>query len=416
MRLSSVSHIGIRGLALALSLSFVLAPPAAAATWDPWIPVAVHDEFTGEGDLGMPGGLAVLPPTSAVALYASYGGIFVRRTIDAGDSWLDPIQLSDKTAIYERELRQSFGIAARDSNVDVVWIEDPDVSTNTHIRYARSTNGGATFAPSVPIVPPVQGRPLDVSVARGPANTTAIAWTKRYRGHFTVRVKISTDGGTTFGPTIVLHRSGFARSAKVAVGDGVIYVAHVSRAADGTERLRVRRSLDMGVSWSAPDDLSRVLSDRFRGPFPGQPSIIAAGSRAYVGFSAPASDGTGRAAYRGTADRGNTWSARVKLATVESGSVVLSLGGGVLRVAYTRCREFDSDEFGSYCVWYGVKYREKVLGQSLSSAETLASVCCGPWAAGIGFAGKPLVLWNFPPDGSCCDVPEFGTYLATRQP
>lgn len=377
----------------AILLSLVLATQVAAATWTN-VEVAVRDDDSGEGAVGWSSGLVTVAPTTAIALYQVSSGIFLRRSTDSAATWGEPLQLSafsDPEMYYPPPGRAA--IAAKGSDVDVVWVEDWDVREDAHIRYSASHDGGASFSPAVPIISPVRGFPVEVAVARGPDDLLAVAWTRKYSGKYSVRVNISGDGGQTFGPASVLAKGDLLRDAKVAVGKGTIYVTYTARGSDGRYKLRVTRSVDAGASWRAPVTLSGNLgtADWY---FDGPPSITAAGSRAFVGFAGMV-NGNRRARYRGTTDRGATWSSAIDLSHRRSSSPVLALEDGVLHVAYVNC--FD----GGCGTTSRIKYRRKPAGSGLTSPESVGSPY-GPALSGIGYAGKVIILYTQPPDGSCC--------------
>jgi hypothetical protein len=344
-------------------------------------------------------------------MYADGAGIWVRRSTTSGVTWAAPVRLS----VFEEGAWASagaipgwMGISGAGATVDTVWIEDWHVKSDAHVRYAASTDGGASYQPAVTVASPASGRPIDVAVARGPKSVVAITWTKKDGRSHSVNVKVSRDGGKKFGRKSVVASSGVVRDAKVAVGDGVMYVTYVERRPDGNHRLRLTRSLDQGLSWSGPVTLSSRLVVPYSDwiPTPRPPTITAVGRHAYVGYTS-VTDGVEYARYRRTRDAGATWSKVVRLASRRSGSPVISVHDGVVRTAYNRC-------YNRSCNYSDIAYRERWPGQTWRSPERVMGPSdVWPWPSGVGFSGKAIVLWMLPQDGS---GGEFGTLAAIRTP
>jgi hypothetical protein len=369
---SSTARRRVLAIPVALLLSLLLASQAMAATWSTPIPL------TSSGSASS-GGLVALGSSTAVAVYVENSDFFnvpsailTRRSTNSGASWSSPSLLTSDGVFP--------AIAGRGANVDIVYNK-----SNGRVRYARSTNGGASFGSSIAISPAGRfaWRP---SVARGPNGRVAVVWEDVVSG--AVNVRVSKNGGASFGSAKVLTTAGGEMGTAVAIGKGVIYVAY----SVGSESLRVRRSRDSGATWSAAQVITNSMwLDGI--------SMTAAGSHAYVAFTGPNSGPNfSKVRYRRTTNKGASWSSQMDLgpANRTTYSPHLSLKGGVLRAAFVRCLpEWD------ICGSERVLYRQSSNGTSWTTSERVSTNSVwDAWDPSVGFAGRILVLYTGEgPDG-----------------
>jgi hypothetical protein len=350
-------------VAIALLLSLALASQALAAGWS--APMALTS--TGKGHGGAL--VTTLGSSTVVAVYTNKGRVVARRSTNGGSSWLSPVRLSDNG--------DSPAAAGRGSSVDVVW------SQGDRIRYARSTSSGASFSTPVALSP-TGVLVMDPSVGRGAGGLVVVSWLQVNRvpccdGMWTVMARVSTNGGSTFGPA---RNLGSGWQTVAAAGKGVAYVA-IDGFAGADLGLSIRRSLDGGASWSQrgfgwPDDM--IVRPRAM-------SITAAGKHAYVAYQVVGPDDSFDSwiGYRRTASKGDKWSAARNL-TPPGGpteiEAVISLKSGVVRAAFIR--------YGQ-----GIWYSQSLDGLTWSSAQE--AVTDGPREErpfGVGHAGRPIVGFN----------------------
>jgi len=351
-------------MAGAVLLSLLLAGQVLAATWG--TPVTLNSPGA---DYPYPGGLVTLGSSTAVVVYGEgYDPTtaYARRSTDSGSTWSSPLTLSSDVDWGPK-------IAGRGSKVDVVWTQDG------RLRYARSTDGGASFGPSVALSP-AAGTTIDPYVARGPGGQVAVVWQDWVSG--IVSLRVSADGGASFGPTRTLTTDPDVEPDGVAIGKGVIYVAY----SVGYEKLRVKRSTDSGASWSTP----QRITDKSQGS---GVSITAAGRKAYIAYTLPSSgDDWFKVSYRQTTDKGASWSPQRQLspASWTASNPHLALQGGVLRAAFERCTpEWD------ICVANRVFYQQSSNGIDWTTPERVSPRGEETMPAGVGFAGKILVLYGW---------------------
>jgi hypothetical protein len=380
---------------IALVLVLVLTSQALATTWAAKVRLTTTgDAFT---DLHS---LATLDSSHAVAIFQSGAYFWVRRTTDSGSTWKPRQKLSDGT----KEVWAS-AISGQGTSVDAVWSESDHPSNTSVLQYRRSTNSGSTFAPFVALDTGTEFDTASPDVARGPNGVVAVAWDDP--GTNLIRVRVSTNGGTSFAPVQTLGTSTSTADAPptVAVGNGAIYVAYFS---DDTH-VKLRRSLDGGATWKPA---TAVASDGSVYHYSEALSMTASGSHAYVAYTAANATQTWTR-YRRTTNKGSTWSAVMDLST--PGAYIselpqLYLANSVLRAAYEQCSD-------STCNHSAVMYESSSNGTSWSTPETASH--SGPkWAAtsGIGVAGKLIVLYVADNGGTSPYGPNDDLYTRTGTP
>jgi hypothetical protein len=361
---ASSASLGAMLIALVL-----VGPTAAAVTWGTPKQLSAAEWATAAG-LSTPSG------SVAVAVYTEGhdpSPVYVRRSADSGATWSAPLLLSNDSSWRP-------AIAGRGTRVDVVW------ARAGRVRYRSSADGGATFAPTTTLSPAGQFA-ANPQVARGPGGRVAVVWERGGTG--AVRVRVSTDGGTSFAPARTLTNASDLSPASVAIGKGVIYFAYAA----GSERIRVRRSLDAGASWSAPQRI-RDKADAFDGV-----RMTADGKHAYIAYTAPnTAPNWWKVRYRRTTDRGTSWSRQRDLspASWTASNPRISLQGGTVRAAFERCTpEWD------ICVDQRVFYRESSGGITWAPSQRASpSLLAEAMPGGVGFADKVLVLYSgYGPDG-----------------
>jgi hypothetical protein len=389
--------VGHRSLALAAAtlLALLLAGQTAAASWQPKV------RLTSSG-FGQAGGLVTLGSSTAVAIYeGTESRIYVRRTTNSGASWAPRQKLNASAALAGGWP----AIGGRGSKVDVVWNEVHDFFGDTgSLRYARSANGGASFGAALVLAPVSEG-PIVARVARGPNGLVAVVWYESASN--TIRARVSTNGGSSFGSarTLATIPQAWARMPVVAVGDGVVYAAYFI---DET-RIRVRRSLDGGASWKSA---TTVADNGSQHETIDALALTADGSLAYVGFTFENASGMG-VRYRRSTDKGASWAAPADLASPSTSPRFrprLSLRGGVVRAAFVRCTT-------PACGGAAVFYRQSTNGTSWSAAEKASHNATNwAWPAGVGFAGKVIVLYEAHNGGTSPYGPNVDVYVRAGSP
>jgi hypothetical protein len=177
--------------------------------------------------------------------------IFYIRSTTGGVSFGAPINLSNSAGSSVLS-----SIAASGSNVFVVWRED--ISGNNEILYRRSTDGGASFEPTINLSNNV-GSSLFASIAASGDNVYVV-WGDNSSG-LQILYRRSTDGGASFEPTVNLSNSlssGVNGASVAARGDNVYVVWH--EFTGGSNEIIDKRSIDGGASF---DVTATNLSNNF---------------------------------------------------------------------------------------------------------------------------------------------------------
>ncbi len=374
---------------LAVLLALVIASAATAVAWSPRV------RLTTSGN-GMAGGLVTLGASTAVAVYELGPDVFVKRSTNSGVNWGSKLRVSrlNKGGDYP-------DIDGRDNFVDVVWHED-DADNPTTVRYVRSTNSGASYGSSVELASLHKDDWTIPRVGRGANNVVAVAWFEGMSA--SIKVRVSTDGGVSFGAVQTLSgvTTTYDPLPAVAVGNGVIYVAYYT----DNDTVKVRRSVNDGASWLAATTIANNASI-----FPNLQAltITAVGSKAYVGFTVD--DGSHEwTRYRQTTNSGSSWAGQRDISppgTNPSIIPTLTLRGGVLYGAYSQC-------FDSACNNTKVMYRSRPSSGSWS-APAQASHAGADWAdpVGVGKTGRVIVLYTADNGGTSPYEPNSDVYVRT---
>jgi hypothetical protein len=367
----------------ALVVFMTAVTPTSAVTWDtgPFL-------VSGAGGASAWSASAAFPADTmghtrvGLAYREDVGGVFrvFYRNSSGGEEWDSPRQLSRSGAVAAS--RPSLAWAG--SKVDAVWVEWAADNTS-RVVYRRSLDGGLTWSKAVAL------SPLGTSVgfpkvARDGAGRVLVAYTNEMSGK--VWVRVSTDGGVTFGKRLRIGTTSsrpyqgdtaFDAFPTVATARGVLHIAFYRSA----NELVMRRSDDFGASWSS----RRTVTSAGDGYFP---HLVASGRTVLVGYAAR-STSSWYTAYRRSIDNGATWS-REKLITSKTGNAsgppVITAVAGIWTIAYEQCQS------GS-CGTSVVKTQTSWDGGAGFEGATKASHVgvTYAWPLGSAFAGNWVTLY-----------------------
>ena len=297
----------------------------------------------------------------AVAMY--------RRSTDGGATWEDPVEISRPEAFGATAL----ALESTGTTLDLV-IGEFDASDNFFLYYRTSSNEGVDWSEPMRLTP-LTGDAGKADVSRSGSRVT-VAWTDGATGR--VLVRVSTDGGATFG-----HRtevgvtsnqpySGFdSYDAWVAVADagGTINVAWKR----SDRILRTRRSTNAGESWRPVVTLSQTADNLYV-------TLMAAGDKVAIGYTS-AIEGHWRATLRRSTNEGRTWRAPVLVGGRDSWFPIFELRGGLLRAAYSRCTEMTNTQ----CLTEAAFLRlSQNFGTDWSASSQASRPAHGPYAFAVG--------------------------------
>jgi len=376
---------------LSLGLAILLTTGAAGLSW------TADRALTGSGGAyAYGGGLAVSSSSVAHAVYeqnvlGAYA-VYYRRSGDSGTTWGTPIRLSRPT-VGEAGVPS---VDAAGAAVDAVWVEGDHIlrGLDSVVMYRRSTDAGRTWKPAVRISP-VLGRAGLPRVLHAPGGHVLVTWTDQVSSK--VLLRISADGGTSFGRTITLGRTAshplrdralFEAYPTLAAGKGVLFAAFFS----GPHTLRLRRSTDGGAHWS------RAITVATNASADGV-SVAAAGSTVLVGYAAVKGRDTWTVLRRST-NKGIRWGA-AKALSAKSGAPsyapVITYRAGAFHAAFERCTT-------DACVSSAVYYRRSVSGTAWSKAVgSSVRKRSFDYPADVDVAGRLLILYD-DASGSAGDV------------
>lgn len=178
--------------------------------------------------------------------YASY-----RRSLDGGATWEPEMRLTDGAAAPVGHDHIIPAVAAAEGSVYVAWHEMRE--GGPEVRFRRSTDGGATWEPSIrlPVEIPNTASP-SVAASERDVHVVCCGRTQVYYVH-------SPDGGAHWERAIQISDSSVvAWVPTVAVGGRRVYVAWVDTR-DGNEEEYIRASADGGATFGPP---VRLTDDR----------------------------------------------------------------------------------------------------------------------------------------------------------
>jgi hypothetical protein len=243
---------GVLGFGLALFGVGASPAVAAAMVWSPPVNLA-----TGLVTMGVHAPEMVFDSDgNAIAVWSLYDGVdFIVQSGSSGDggaTWSTPVDLSAAGGdAYSPQISVDSS-----GTVFAIW-EFDDGIVESRVQTSSSTDGGATWS-----------TPVDLSAAGGVANSpqisvdssgTAIAIWIRFDGiNAFVQSRSSTDGGETWLTPVnnLSAAGGDAYSPQISVDSSGTVFAIWNRSVGGGSIPQSSSSVNGGVTWSTPVDLS----------------------------------------------------------------------------------------------------------------------------------------------------------------
>lgn len=187
--------------------------------------------------------------------------IFYRRSRDAGATW-DSERLIVSVGEDDTGRPQ---VASEGEAIHVVWSDNrdkhPPCYTMRHcpeVYYIRSTDGGETWGAQTRLTfdQPFSGRP-DIAVVSSRVLVSYDEDSDDNHSH-EQHVLRSADGGDTWEPSLRLSNApeDSQHSSLIASG-GVVHLAWHDRREPGKSEIYYRYSTDLGLTWSAEENLSQ---------------------------------------------------------------------------------------------------------------------------------------------------------------
>lgn len=210
-------------------------------------------------------------------IYVAYIGkageernVYLARLRPGEEKFSAPVQVNDiagDVAAHSEAPAQV--VAGPEGNVYVLWHKDTFQEgrrfPTSNLRFARSTDGGKTFAPAIFVNDDYAGPPTSHgfhSIAVAPDGTIYVAWLDGRDKAIAPAVMVarSTNGGQSFAPgVIVAHKiCPCCRTALTVDAQGTLYVVFRNVYPENLRDIAIARSQDGGQTFSAP---SRIHED-----------------------------------------------------------------------------------------------------------------------------------------------------------
>jgi hypothetical protein len=177
--------------------------------------------------------------------------VFYKRSSDDGSTWGQPVRLSleDGESTFPC-------IAASGSSVHVVWENEADGAPK--IKYSRSLDAGLSWENPVQIsMGPDTSRNASLSVD---GNNVRAVWTDNRDGTWEVYFRQSSDAGETWGSELRLTEdSAWSYNASLSASNDSLYLTWLDRRTKDSE-IFFQRSFDGGNTWSEAKQLTALLS------------------------------------------------------------------------------------------------------------------------------------------------------------
>ena len=300
---------------------FMFAQTAIGASWLPVRRVGGH--MAGTGAMAMAGSNTIGMAYTAIPW--PEGRVYFSRSSDGGATWQPGVPMSPVDVDAH-----DAALAGLANHFDVVWRQQ-DANGDHRVRYRHSADRGATWgAPKwlsqtgVGAFPP--------RVARDGNGRVAVVWVGAELGA-KLYVRVSVDGGVTWGPRRTLDESAsWSSYPNVAIGKGKVHVAF-----NDAGQVVYRRSGDNGGTWSAPVALVSSIESHHT------PAMAVTDHVLLVGYTRRNPSGRW-VAFRPSRDNGRHWEPQVTLASQaarDTWGLVLSVRSGTWRALFARC---DSDD------------------------------------------------------------------------
>ncbi len=151
--------------------------------------------------------------------------IVVARSNDHGLTWTQPVRAHADDWIYAGCPHAGPSIQVDAANrVHIAWWTGREGAAG--VFYARSVDGGRTFSPPVPLGVAKFSQPAHVQMALGRTGEVVVAWDDGTREVPQIVVRVSRDGGATFGtPERASVPSRAARFPVLALTDSTVTLA-----------------------------------------------------------------------------------------------------------------------------------------------------------------------------------------------
>jgi hypothetical protein len=162
--------------------------------------------------------------------------VVVARSPDGGATWAEPIRVHADDWVFDGcpHAGPSLQVDAA-GRVHVAWWTGKEGAAGVY--YARSDDGGRSFGAPLPLGTAEFSKPAHVQLALGEGGIVAAAWDDGTLRVPQVLLRVSRDGGATFGPAEPVSAAGRAATFPVlSAGGRQLTVAWSEQSAEAAER------------------------------------------------------------------------------------------------------------------------------------------------------------------------------------
>ncbi|MFD1714406.1 sialidase family protein [Amnibacterium flavum] len=263
-------------------------------------------------------------------------------------------------------------IAVAGSTATLAWIQSGTVSAST------TSDGGVTWG--APAAVSAVGSPTDLHATRSTTSSTlawsefdSVVWADSFH------TSVSMDGATWSSPAVVVP-AGLDLAHIVQSGSTVTVVYLFTDPGTSDESIRVVRSADNGITWSAPLTLDSVVDAD-------DPELTLNGARMAVAYTADGASGDPVLRVVSSTDGGATW-----------GSPVVAFDGGGADIDEYRAFSLDDALVATYNVEVGSSMELRAISSVDGGLTWTAPVLYDSTGDGVtpvlvGFGNRVSLLW-----------------------
>ncbi|HIC90299.1 MAG TPA: exo-alpha-sialidase, partial [Anaerolineae bacterium] len=236
--------------------------------------------------------------------YGEASDIFVSTSSDDGDTWSDPVRVTDDTTTNAYQYHPTIATLAA-GNAVVAWVDGRD---NTfHIYAAATSDGGVTWSPNRRVDDKASTNGTYApTIATTPNGHVHIAWYDYRNGNADIYAASSNDAGLTWSTNVRVDDDlAISRQDSpllLATTDGTLW--SIWRDWRASEHIRMAASSDDGATWTSSTQVDDSTGDTDMA----SPILSGHSDNALVALWLDFRDGNYDLRAASSADAGSTWS------------------------------------------------------------------------------------------------------------